>query len=73
LNHSNSTNSKESGIKNIDVTLNFDKNHQYIYFHPPILKTILIKDDNKILKENHEKLNLIDKLICLLKFRNSKR
>ena len=70
----NSADENETGVKKIDeLCLDFDKNHQYIYFDSPILKTIPIKDDDKIVKQNYEKLNLIDKMICLLKFRNSKR
>ena len=74
LNHSNSADEEQTGIKKIDnLNLDFEKNHNYVYFDPPILKTIPIKDDNKLVKENHEKLNLIDKAFCFLKFRNSKR
>ncbi len=74
LNHSNSANENETGIKIIDeLDLDLVKNHNYVYFDPPILKTVPVKDDNKIVKENHEKLNFFDKMICSLKFRNSKR
>ena len=74
LNHSNIADEKETGIKKIDeLELNLVKNQSYVYFDPPILKTIPIKNDNKFVNENHEKLKFFDKIVCLLKFRNSKR
>lgn len=74
LYHSNDKDEQDSGIQKIQgLNLEFDKNKNYIYFDPPVLKTLPIKDENKIIKENHQKLKLIDKLICFLKFKNSKR
>lgn len=74
MNHSNSADENETGIKKIDeLDLDLVKNYNYVYFDPPILKTVPIKNDSKIVKENHEKLKFFEKMICLLKFRNSKR
>lgn len=74
LNHSNINDEKETGIKKIDnLNLEFEKNNEYVYFDPAILKTIPIKDDNIIIKKNFDELNINNKILCYIKYRNSKR
>jgi len=72
--HSNEIEDIDNKIRKIDnLEIQFDKKFQYIYFDPPILKTIPIKNENKIIKENFEKLNIFEKFLCYSKFLNSNR
>lgn len=64
----------EETSKKIDsLQLDLASNLNYFYFDPPILKSVPIKQENKMHKENFEKLNLTEKIYCYFSLRNSQR